>query len=147
MNVTVEIGGKEYSLPRINTFELFELTGRLTGMLALLSLQEDRAMVAAKFPQAFAALSNSMTREDRDFVLQTCLRGVTRRGGKGEPFTPIMSRGGDFMFEDIDMQTMLHIVWEVLERHRVIDFFSDSRSESGQPSGQASSGSGTRTLG
>jgi hypothetical protein len=50
-------------------------------------------------------------------------------------------------FQDIDMRVMLELVWEVIEAHKLVDFFSADPSASTEQPGAQSSGSAPRTTG
>lgn len=141
------INGTEYRLPELDPFQSFALASKISPILGLMALQEDRVVLAARFPQSFTALAGDMrmSREDKDEVLRLCLSGISR-GETGGSFSPIMVNG-HMMFKDIDMSVMLKLVWETIVQNKLIDFFSDAHSNSTeQPGGQAaSSGSTTRT--
>lgn len=138
------ISGKEYRLPELDPFQAFALASKISPILGLMALQEDRTVLEAKFPQSFTALAGTMqmSREDKDEVLRLCLTGVMR-GEAGGSFSPIMVNGM-MMFKDIDMSVMLKLVWETLVQNKLLDFFSDPHSKlTDQPGGQAASSGST----
>lgn len=145
----MNINGKEYRLPILDPFQEFALASKISPILGLMSLQEDRNILAAKFPQSFTALTGDMrmSREDKDEVLRLCMTGVLR-GEPGGSFSPVMVNGM-FMYKDMNLSTILQIVWQVIVDHKLIDFFSDPHSSSTDQPGDraASGGSATETVG
>jgi hypothetical protein len=143
-----EISGKKYRLPQLDVFQEFALASTISPILSLLSLQTDKTKLAAKFPQAFTALTGEMglSRQAKDEIIQMCLSGVLRE--ESSAWLPVMTNG-QIMYQDMGLSVVLRIVWEILVQNKLIDFFSDPHSNSTeQPAGkQASSGSGTRTRG
>jgi hypothetical protein len=143
-----EINGHKYRLPQLDVFQEFALASTISPILSLMSLQEDKTKLAAKFPQAFTALTGEMglSRQVKDEIIQTCLSGVLRE--ENAAWLPVMVNG-QIMYQDVRMTVVLRIVWEILVQNRLIDFFSDPHSNSTeQPAAKpASSGSGTRKTG
>lgn len=61
--------------------------------------------------EALASLSDA----DVDYVLKRSLAAVSRQLAGATGWTPILSSGGDLMFEDIDLIQLYQIVWKVLQ--------------------------------
>jgi hypothetical protein len=122
----------------------FSLSAKLAPVVALMSLQSDRAELRRTFPKSFTALCETMSVQDQQWVLDTCL-GCVLRTEPGMPPAPAWI-GGMPAFQDIDMGTMLELVWEVIEHHKIIDFFSvdPSRSTAPRDDQTTSSGSGSQ---
>lgn len=140
----MKIKDKEYHLRNLNTFEHFELARKLAPVLTLLSMQKDKALLKQGFAQSFVSLVGELRKEDMDIVLATCLTGVTREDQNGGVQPIYVS--GQLMFTDIDLNTMMDIIWEVLLKARLLDFFAarPSNSTEGQV-GQTSTGSDSQT--
>lgn len=142
------INGKEYRLPHLDVFDQFALASKISPILTMMSLNDDKSRLEKKFPQAFAALSQNMSREDKDEILQCGLRGARRQEPGSLTWSPVMVNGR-LMYDDIDMSVVLRILWEVIEAHKLLDFFGEGPSTSTDQleDQRASSGSSTRTAG
>lgn len=142
------INGKEYRLPTLDVFQEFALASKLSPILSMMSLQEDRTVLARKFPQAFTALAVNMPRQDKDEVLAVALTGVTRQEPGSAVWAPVYVNGR-IMYQDISMQVVLQLMWELIVAHKLIDFFSEDPSSSTDQPGDpaASSGSDTPRVG
>lgn len=143
-----EINGKKYRLPSLDIFQEFALASSISPILSLMSLQNDKAKLAEKFPQAFTALAGEMglSRESKDEIIRMCMTGVMREDA-GNWF-PVMT-DGRFMYDDMKLNVVLKLVFDILVEHRMIDFFSDPHSNSKDKPARkpVSSGSDTRTTG
>lgn len=143
-----EINGKKYRLPTLDVFQEFALASTISPILSLLSLQTDRTKLAAKFPQAFVALTGEMglSRQAKDEIIRMCLTDVMR--DENSAFAPVMVNG-QLMYQDMNLDVVLRLVWEILIEHKLIDFFSGTHSKSTEQPGEskASSGSGRKTTG
>ena len=140
------INGKEYRIPALDIFQEFSFASKISPILSMMSLQEDRSILEAKFPQAFTALAGDlkMSRSDTDEVIGICLNGVQRvENGHSSP----VMVSGRIMYQDMTMQTVLKIMWHVIMEHRLIDFFSTDPSNSTGTLAPQSSGSDTNTAG
>lgn len=137
----MQVRGKEYAVRDLPLTTQFSLSAKLSPVVALMALQEDRAELRRTFPKSFTALCETMSVQDQQWVLDTCLGTVLRI----EPNVPPAKVwvGGMPAFQEIDMSTMLELVWEVIEHHKIIDFFSVDPSKSttqleGQPGSSGS---------
>lgn len=72
-----------------------------------------------------------MSMEDSDFVINTCLSAVTRWQGAGWA-NVIEVRTGQLMFADMQMPTMIHLVWEVIQEN-ILSFFLSAAQPSPTP--------------
>lgn len=139
------IDGKEYQIPTLDVMQEFALASKLSRILSMMSLQQDRSVLAAKFPQAFTALAGElqMTREDREEMFSLCLSGVKRQ--EGGVWAPVVVNGR-MMYKDMGLRVVLAIIWEIIIAHKMIDFFAvDPSASSEQPEEQTSSGSASQT--
>ncbi len=59
-----------------------------------------------------------------DTALNVCLGVVSRNMGGDRGWAPVVASNGALMFDDIDMGTMLQIVWHVIAAHRLVDFLA-----------------------
>lgn len=139
------VAGHDYAVRPLTLTAQFSLAAKLAPIVAIMSLQGDRAVLKKNFPRSFAALCQTMPVEEQEWVLNTCL-GVVSRCDVGVPPAPVWV-GGMPAFQDIDMRVMLELVWEVIEAHKLVDFFSADPSASSAGQDSQSSGSGSRTIG
>lgn len=140
----MQVGGHEYSVRELPLTTQFSLAAKLAPVVSLMSLQNDRAELKRTFPKSFAALCETMTIADQQWVLNTTLGTIMRHEPNAPPVPAWI--GGLPAFQDINMTIMLELVWEVIEKHALVDFFSVSPSNStDQPGNQpVSSGSGSQ---
>lgn len=144
-----EISGKKYRLPDLDIFQEFALASTISPVLTMMSMSTDRAKLEAKFPQSFTALMGNMgmDRRAKDEILKTFLTGVTR--DENSAFLPVLSPTGELMYADMNLTIVLRIGWEILVKHKLIDFFTESLSSSKEKPGAkpVSSGSAAQTTG
>lgn len=140
------ISGKEYRTPTLDIYQEFALASKISPVLAMMSLSEDKSKLEARFPQAFTSLVQNMTREDKDEIIKTSLTGVHRKDG--DTWAPVMV-SGRIMYRDIDIRVAMKLLWEIIVAHKLIDFFAIDPSTSTEQPGEspASSGSGTSSAG
>jgi hypothetical protein len=124
-SVQHEVYGNTYLFGKLNAFQQFHVMRRLASVSSGLGEGISRLQAgggAAKMQETGAILSviqplisaiGNMSNEDSEYVLQTCLGVVQRRVGTS--FSPIQSAPGDLMFPDIEMLTMVMLVWRTLE--------------------------------
>lgn len=139
----MKIKDKEYFTRKLDAFETFELARRLAPVLAVLSMQKDLALLKRGFAQSFTTLVGQMSRSDIDEIFSTCLIGATReeRGRQAPVYV-----GGKLMFSDIGIDDLLELVWDVIVKAKLIDFFAAPSSPSTEEQdGQTSSGSDSQT--
>ena len=82
-----------------------------------------------------------MNKPDMDSILATCLSEVTREVAPGTYAKVFVS--GVLAYDDIDLQTMLKLIWHVLVENNLIDFFSDALSDSTAKPGNQTGSSGS----
>ncbi len=76
------------------------------------------------FARVFLVTSGFVPQSDMDVALNACLSVVTRHVSGDRGWAPVASKDGALMFDDIDMGTMLQIVWHVIAAHRLVDFLA-----------------------
>ena len=88
------------------------------------------------FQPALDALAH-LSDEDCDYVLNSCLSVVNREQPEFATWARIVSPNGTPMFDDIDMSTMLALVWEVLKGFLLpfiaAQFFGSPAAQSSEP--------------
>lgn len=124
------IGGHTYRVEPLSIFDQFDISRRVSPVITLLVLQKDREKLQAGFARAFVSLASGISREDGQMILSLCLARVSRK--QGASFAPVQTNG-QVMFDDVDMTAMLEMVWHVLLRSKVIDFFDVPASGSKEP--------------
>lgn len=114
MNDTVEVGGFQYRIGRIDARKQFHVARRLAPLLAGLgdasSLKGDGF---AKFLGPIAEALSHMSDDDVDYVLDACLSVCHRLQGNGQG-APVITRSG-LMFQDIDMGQMIQLSVKVIQ--------------------------------
>jgi hypothetical protein len=148
----IEIGGASYRIGAPDVFAQFHIARRLAPVMAALAgafsafeagsaeKAEGEAEVASLIAEAarpgagvFAALEplanalSQMSDADADYVVKTCLKSCQRANGKDLGYVNVVAPNGRMMFEDIDMPTMLRLVWAVIEGN-LTGFFGGSPS-------------------
>ncbi len=124
------VGGHTYRVEPLNTFDQFDIARRVAPVITMLVLQKDRDKLQEGFARAFVSLSSGITREDGQAILTLCMSRVSRQDKVG--FAPVQA-AGKMMFEDIDMEQMLELLWHVLLLSKIIDFFDVPVSGSKKP--------------
>ncbi len=115
------IAGQNYRSGKMDTFIQLHVASRLMPILG--NLKEAYASGSTDFMtglEAAAKFISAMADADREYVVKACF-DVTQRQ-QGAAWAPLRA-GGRMMFEDIDLQTMMQITWQVLQE-RFSPFFS-----------------------
>jgi len=141
MSLEFEAGGQTYRAGILDVKRQFHVTRRLSPLLVgllesgIMDRVKAQKKEGMKPEDLFALLAevdlgpllksvttglSTLPEEDVDYVLNACMRVVERKQITGG-WAPLM-RGDLLMFEDLDMQVMLQIVWQVLE-HSLSGFF------------------------
>jgi hypothetical protein len=139
----ITINGHNYRVGKLDALKQFHITRRLAPALAsvglgIAQLQQAGAKVMGEGIEAFlpvlgpvSEIVASMSDEDANYILFTCL-GVVTREQDGGRFAKV-SADRQLMFEDIDMVLMLRLTVEVV-RFNLQGFFSGLAVETQQPS-------------
>lgn len=137
---TITIRDKLYEVPRLDLFQQFDLTSKLSPILGVMSMQKDVQTLERGFPQAFTAMVGQMPREEKDAMISTIMSGVKRQETGGVWASVMVS--GRMQYQDVDITVMLKILWAVIVEHKMVDFFSGDPSTSTEAQDvQESSGS------
>jgi hypothetical protein len=120
----IEVSGNVYRIGRMDARKQFHVSRRLAPLLAglggaIAGKKEDIASTFQPIAEALAQMSD----EDTDYILDNCLAVVSRQ--QGNQFAPVMARGGNMMFEDIDLPTMMQLTITVI-RENLGGFFPAS---------------------
>ncbi|WCM21358.1 hypothetical protein NDK50_07895 [Paraburkholderia bryophila] len=118
MNDTVEVGGHQYRIGRIDARKQFHVARRLAPLLAGLGASsfKDGGDGFAKFLGPLTDALSRMTDEDVDYVLDVCLSVCQRVQANGQG-APVVARGGGLMFDDIDMGQMVQLTVKVIQEN------------------------------
>lgn len=144
--MTTTINGKDYELSRLDIFQEFDLSSKLSPVLAIMALQNDRGVLEKTFARSFTAMCTNMDTEMKNEVLSAALVGVRRKDGDG--WAPIFVNGR-IMYQDINMDTVLKLLWQLIINHKMLDFFATAPSSSQEqaPAQQPPTGSGPSEIG
>lgn len=122
-----EVGGFQYRVDKLNAQQCFDVARRFSVVLLMLSGMKnpDARPSRQDFARAMCAVSRPVPQEDCDTAIAICLSAVSRRQANDVGWVKIREpRSGRMVFEDIDMMGMLEIVWEVMDYHKLPDFFA-----------------------
>lgn len=110
-----EINGVQYRSDRMDAKKQFHVARRLAPLLAGLggAIKGEKAGFA-EFVGPIADAVSKMSDEDTDYVIDACLRVVQRQ--QGQTWQAVTSRGGDLMFDDIDLPVMLRLTVAVIQQ-------------------------------
>ena len=119
----LEVNGHVYGIGKLNPLIQFHIARRLAPLFAvmgisLMSLKEGAEATVDDFipmMEPIMQMMGKMSDDDANYVLYSALRVVNREQAM-DRWAPITSSGGNnIMFDDIDMPTMLRLVFEVLK--------------------------------
>jgi hypothetical protein len=122
--VTTTIEGYEYQFSKLNAFDQYFLARKLSPVLGLLALQNNKEVLSEKFPQAFCALTAQLGEDESREIINRCLDAAQRK--QQNAWGPVRVNGS-VMYADVveDLSVMLRVVWGVLEANRLVDFFTE----------------------
>ncbi len=123
-----QVGAHRYQCRKLSAFEAFDIGRKWSYVLANLVTAND--LSAKTFAQGFLAFSTPIPKGDSDFTLNVCLSAVSRAVKDKKGWAPITGPNGDLRYDDIDMPTMLEIVYNVLVLNKIVDFFAIAPSTS-----------------
>ncbi len=114
-----EFGGKTYLIGKLNCEDQFHVLRRVMPLISpiLLSLKQAQAGIAVSKIAMMMVMSDDMAKipdEQLNYVIHKCL-AVVEVQTDGKPLKLIVN--GRSMFGEMDMPTMLQIVWAVLMEH------------------------------
>src|ERR1700735_2990271 len=123
-----QIGAHHYRAGRLNAKDAFHVARRLGYVLTALGIEKGEQFkpTPENFARIILVTSGQVPQADMDFALNTCLGVVKRSMGDHQGWAAIATSTGALMYDDIDMSTMLQIVWHVISAHRLPDFLFES---------------------
>jgi hypothetical protein len=115
----VEIEGHKYRTGKVDAFKQFHLVRKLMPLFS--GLGETFSQMPDKVGEGdfwhslgpIAQAVSEMTQEDSEWCLKTCLGAVSVWNGQN--WTPITTAGGQLMFDDMEMPTMLQLAFTVIQ--------------------------------
>jgi hypothetical protein len=140
----IELGGNKYRIGRMNAKKQWNIARRLMPVLAELikaakeipegttpeqQSPENAEKFLEKISEPLADSFSRITDENSDYIIDTCLAVCER--AQGPAWAPLM-RGGNLMFQDLDMTTMLGLTFAVI-RENLGDFFSSDQPNTSAP--------------
>ena len=121
MTEIVELGGHAYRLPAISVFDQLDIVNVLAPILNFLATRENKEQYSDEeaFTEAFAVYDFGPGK--RNEVLKICLGKVFRKNKTtwGEIY-----KNGSLMFVDIDLKTLIGLIYKVLEINNILSFFT-----------------------
>lgn len=117
------INGATYRLGKLTPFQQFHIARRLAP--ALWAMSESAEAVAtgdaedgvlSKF-KPVADVISKMSDTDSEYILSTCLSVVQRQQGNGWAQIKPAGAAGLFAFEDITLQTMMQLTFEIIKEN------------------------------
>lgn len=126
IKMEIEINGKKYQNAKLTPMQQFHVMRKLTPVLTAMSESaSDTLLTQLGGSDLLAALApcmeviSSMSVEDSEFVLNTCLSSVSRQDGAagGWQKIQVQSQSGQYsmMFSDIDLDAMLRLTGMVIK--------------------------------
>lgn len=107
-----EIKGEKYSAVKLGVFDQLKVSRKLLPVLAgiLGELKGGKITIESALPIIAQSIAD-LREEDCNAIIHPCLAVVSRKNGKN--FNAVFT-GGQLMFDDIDLMTMLQIVGKVV---------------------------------
>lgn len=125
----IQINGEFYIIGKLDAMRQFHVMRRIAPIMAAVGGPVFDALSSGAKPNVdmlfalaagpFADVVAKMSNEDSEYVIMTCLSVVQKRQANG--IAPLV-RAGQLMFADLDMKTMMRLVFETL-RGNMSDFF------------------------
>jgi hypothetical protein len=107
-----EVAGSAYRSDKLDAKRQFHLARRLAPVISKIP-----GVPEAQLFEVIAGEISSMSDENCDYILDTCL-SVVKRQQAGDLWVPVFNaRANRMQFEDIDMGAMLQIARHVLEEN------------------------------
>lgn len=141
----VPISGYSYQISRMSVFDQMSLATELRDIiigLAMMRKSREPKMTDELYHMGtrFIIMSPArMAREERQAAYNLCLGVVKRRDG-AVGWMPVLASQGQMQFQDIGLPEITRLIYEVIDHHRLLDFFYVSPSTS---DGQTTEGNGS----
>jgi len=141
----IELNGNKYRVGRLNGKKQWNVARRLMPVLSELikaakdipqganpenPSPEDAQKFLEKISEPLADSFSRITDENSDYIIDTCLAVCDR--AQGPAWAPLM-RGGNLMFQDLDMIAMLGLTFAVIRENLGDFFYSDQPNTSAPP--------------
>lgn len=139
----VKIGAHDYSIGRLNAFQQFHVARRIAPLVTSMlenpeELKRSREAVIALLRKVISNLAD-LSDENTNYVLTTCLSAVQRKRAQNGGWDKLTAPGGALMFPtEIDMVTMLELVWHVIVENLASFFDALPSTSNGAPGGAPS---------
>lgn len=130
------IGDHHYRLTRMSAFDQMTVASEYRDILIglnMLRAERPKDMTDKDYDQAtmFMIMSRGGVSEvTRHRIANICFSKVTRRSGAG--YVPILPAQNQFQFADIGLPEMAKLLYATFELNKLLDFFGESPSDSGQ---------------
>jgi len=141
MSITQElelkVGAHEYRITRMSAFDAMTVASEFRDILIGLSMvriDRPKDMTDKEFDKVIQMMTMSrggVTEETRHRIVNICLSQVTRRSGQG--YMKVLTSPMTFQFDDIELPDIAKLLYASFEHNKLLDFFGESPSESGQP--------------
>lgn len=121
-----DIDGHTYRIGKLDAYKQLHVTRKLAPALwAFGSAATGAADATGKVAEEIALTAmrpvaeaiSKLTDEDTEYVVNTCLRVVQRKEGENAWQPVKVGNGNKLMFEDIGLDTMLKIVFAVIQEN------------------------------
>lgn len=138
--IEFDVGGFHYKAEKLDAFQQADVVVALAPVVsgladtAMAVLKKGGAdwrgalstLLDSKFAETAKPLADALaktTRDDRHFVLTTCLGRVFRQ--QNGAWAPVVAPSGVILFAEVrdDLPTMMQLVWKVIE-HSLLNFSS-----------------------
>jgi hypothetical protein len=125
--VNITLGGKNYSaLNRLDAFTQLHVSRKLAPALPLMQGMVNPANAEKDKTLLTVLMLSNVSDDDVEYIIKKCLSVVTREQEGGRQ-AKIQSSDGSLMFDDIKMEDMLKLTFEIVEEN-LGDFFRDALS-------------------
>lgn len=133
----LSIGRHHYRITRMSAFDQMTVASEFRDVLIGLSMvRSDRPadMTDKEFDKVIDLMVMSrggVSEEMRRRIVTICLGQITRREGQG--YIKILAGPGQLQFDDIELSDISKLLFATFEHNKLLDFFGESPSASGQP--------------
>lgn len=135
----VKIGDNSYRVAKLPAIKQLNLARKLTPVVAGMGSMigafdaENLEQIANSLKdfKPFADALAAMPDEQFEGLMLLCLTAVSRQSGS--VFTPLLASNGAMMFDDVDLPTLLQLIWVVIQEN-VLGYFLAPASNSTAPS-------------
>ncbi len=139
MTSTFEVQGQTYQARPLSAFQQLEVATRVgLALSGMADIKRDQPGAEPRRQrQALCALLGRAAPAEVSWVTHLCLSVVTRQSGQG--WAPVVGPvPGQTMFQDLDLEAIMGLLWHVLEANRLPDFFDVPPPPSGGSEGGSS---------